>query len=273
MFSTGCRRSGFGLASGGGIDATTLDWAARVAAAGGTVSGKTLAAVGVFVRSAQSAGYWDKINRINLFCGDSLTAALVPLKIGGGGSTDTNVNFVAGDYTEATGLTGNGTTKYLRTGLVPSASLTLNSTHMAVYNRASGATGGVIHLGARDGTNYMELIAPSAAGNLGWRAYGVAEIFSAVTAPYGLMVGSTLSGSDSKTYQHGTQRQTGSPTAGALVAQEIYVFGTNSSGSPAFLSSHALASYSVGVGLTAADDAAYAIHMEAFQDALGRGVQ
>jgi hypothetical protein len=258
---------------GGGIDADAAAWAAAVTAAGGTYSGSTLKAVSNFTRSAKSAGYWSKINRINLFCGNQLAAALVPLKVGGGSATDTNVAFLAGDYTEATGLTGNGTTKFLRTGLIPSASLTLNSTHMAVYNRAAAAAGGSVHMGCRDGTNFMELYATNAIGQMGWRVYGVTEIFSAISPPYGLMVGSTVSGSDSKTYQHGTQRQTGSPSAGALVNLEVYVGGTNNSGAVGFATSHAFGAYSIGIGLTAADVTAYTTHMEVFQDALGRGVQ
>jgi hypothetical protein len=255
------------------LDQDARDWSARVAAAGGSVGGNTRKAVSEFCKRAKAAGYWSKINRVNLFCGNQLAAALVPLKVGGGGATDTNVAFVAGDYAETTGLTGNGTTQYLRTGWIPSASLTLNSTHMAVYNRAAAMAGGNIHIGTRDGTNYLELYAPFSTGNFGWRSYGLVEIFSAVSAPYGLMVGSTISAADTKTYQHGTQRQTGSPSAGALVPNEVYVFGTNNSGAVASATSHALGGYSVGIGLTAADVTAYTTHMEAFQDALGRGVQ
>lgn len=256
------------------IDPDALAWAAAVTANSGTYSQSTLAAVSNFAKSAKSAGYWSKLNRINLFCGDQLAAAMVPLKVGGGSATETNVNFVGGDYTEATGLTGNGTTKYLRTGLVPSASLALNDLHMAVYNRAAALAGGNLTLGCRDGTNFCELYAPNSAAsnNFGWRVHGVVEITGTVSAPFGFMVGSTISGADSKTYENGAQISTGSPSAGALLAIEVYVFGSNSSGSLVFPTSHPLAGYSIGSGLTAGDVTAYTTHMEAFQDALGRGV-
>jgi hypothetical protein len=63
------------------------EWASRVVANGGTVSSSTLAAVKNFIQDCIAAGVWEKLVRINLFCGDWL-AALVPLKTGGGFDTD-----------------------------------------------------------------------------------------------------------------------------------------------------------------------------------------
>jgi hypothetical protein len=99
------------------------DWVSRVSTAGGSVSTATRAAVTRFCVAMQAAGLRSKIWRLNAFCGSSLTAALVPIYRGPsrtgtqyGGTTDTNNNFVSGSYAEATGLTGNGTTRYLTLG-------------------------------------------------------------------------------------------------------------------------------------------------------------
>src|SRR5262245_39554006 len=75
---------------------------------GGTISTATANAANAFVISAKAKGYWTKLARINLFAGDQLASALVPLKPGAGYAVDDSVNFVAGDYSEATGITGNG---------------------------------------------------------------------------------------------------------------------------------------------------------------------
>lgn len=262
------------------LDADASAWAAAVTANGGTYSAGTLAAVDTFVKAAKASGYWSKLNRINLFAGDQLAAALVPLKVGGGSAKDTAVNFVSGDYNEATGLTGNGSSKYLKTGLVPSTSLTLNDTHLAVYNRASSATGGLLDIGARGGANFFEMLAPHSDGTFIARAYddttGNGRVISAVlTAPYGLMVSSRASSTSLVAYRNGTSVASASSTGGALLSGEIYVFNSNNGGTPTSggYTSHPLAAYSVGSGLSAADVTAYTAHMEAFQDVLGRGVQ
>lgn len=266
-------------AGGAGTDADALTWASAVTAAGGTYSATTLAAMSTFARDAKAAGYWDKLNRINLFAGDQLAAALVPLKVGGGNATDTNVNFVAGDYTEATGLTGDGTTKYLRTGLIPSASLTLNDTHLAVYNRASGVTGaaGASSIGADNGgTSWFAATIPFTDNTLNSAQYdtggGNLSVASIGTVARGHIVASRTAAASHVIYRNGASAGTNASSGGTLPALECYVFARNSSATPSVYAAAPLGSYSIGSGLSAADVTAYNTHMEAFQDALGRGV-
>lgn len=104
-------------------------WASRVVANGGSV-GSSLPAVNTFCKAIAAAGIRDRFYRLNLFCGASdasLNAVRTPLYRGPslsgtqfGNTTDTNNLFVAGDYAETGttgGLKGNGSTKYLETGL------------------------------------------------------------------------------------------------------------------------------------------------------------
>lgn len=273
-------RRGIGrLRAGGGGVATDSDaalWAAAVTTAGGTYSASTLAAVSAFCVSAKANGYWTKLNRINLMCGNQLTAARVPLKTGGGGTVDTNISFVSGDYTEATGITGNGTTKYLRTGLIPSATLTLNDTHLAVYNRAASATGAGAALGAVGAAANIALsfYGPFTDGRSYSDEYdGAAELVSAVlTAPYRLMIGSRTASNAHSIYQAGTSVASEAVVSGSLPGTEEYVFSRNSNGSPVQFSAHAFGGYSIGSGLSAADVTAYSADMQTFQTALGRNV-
>src|SRR5688572_881414 len=78
----------------GSGDPDVTDYLTRLAAAGGSTNAGSLAAYRVFVASAKASGYWTKLLRLNLFMGPNLTSALVPQKVGGGNTTDTNVNFV-----------------------------------------------------------------------------------------------------------------------------------------------------------------------------------
>jgi hypothetical protein len=255
------------------LDADVAAWASAVTANSGTYSAPTLAAVAAFVASAKASGYWTKLNRINLFCGDQLAAALVPLKVGGGNATDTNVNFVGGDYTEATGLTGNGTTKYLRTGLIPSVSLVLNDTHMAVYNRESasavsnqfGAGGPMIFYAPHTGAQLISDQYNSTTGRVGPTA--------AIGTPYGFLVASRNGAGEHVIYRNGAAVTSAATSGGALPAIECYVFASNNFGGPAAINDGARGGYSIGSGLSAADVTAYNTHMETFQDALARGVQ
>ena len=116
-------------------------WSDSVAANGGTASASTLSAVSAFCTAIDAAGLRDRFYRLNLFAGDGLLSALVPLYRGPvaggttyGSATDSNNGpFVSGDYSEATGLTTSGG-KYLDTGLPANFS---TDRHASVYYRSS----------------------------------------------------------------------------------------------------------------------------------------
>jgi hypothetical protein len=269
---------GLNRQSGVSVDADVADWAARVTGNGGTYSAAGLAATSVFVASAKASGYWSDLNRVNLFAGgggtdaQNLAGALVPLKVGGGNATDTNVNFVAGDYTEATGLTGNGTTKYLRTGLIPSVSLVLNDTHMAVYNRESasavsnqmGAGGPMIFYAPHTGAQMISDQYNTTTGRVGPTA--------AIGTPYGFLIASRNGAGEHTIYRNAVSLATNATSGGALPAIEIYLFAANNFGAPTAVNDGARGGYSIGSGLSAADVTAYNTHMQTFQTALGRNV-
>ncbi len=96
------------------------DWAARVVTNGGaSPSVGTKNALTTFVDGLVTDGLLSKMKAICCLVPDSLTAALTPLIVGGGNDPWTNNGFVSGDLT-VNGLIGNGTSKYLDTGLNPS---------------------------------------------------------------------------------------------------------------------------------------------------------
>jgi hypothetical protein len=108
-------------------NADARDWLSRVYENGGTVSLTTASAVQNFCNTIDSAGLRGKFFRLNLFCGDNLNAATVPLyrgpSVGGtqhGFLIDINNNFISADYNESgsfAGIKGNGSNKRLDTGL------------------------------------------------------------------------------------------------------------------------------------------------------------
>lgn len=263
--SIGIPGIGIGLTRGGSLDADAAAWAAAVVANSGTYSAATLAAMSTFVKSAKASGYWTKLNRINLFAGDQLAAALVPLKAGGGSAKDTAVNFVSGDYSESTGLTGNGSTKHLKTGLIPSASLTENDTHIAVHILTAVAT----TLGSA-AMAFQTTATPAYFSDQYNTTTG--RVSGAVSGGAGFGVGSRRSGTDHEIYRNGTSIATNATASGSISTVEQYILAINNAGTPGSYSAASLGGYSFGAGLTDSDVTAYAAHMEAFQDALGRGV-
>jgi hypothetical protein len=99
-------------------------WIDNVYSNGGTVSTATASAVNTLCDSINSNNLRNKFYRMNLFCGNNLAACLVPLYRGtdrtliyGNPVSDSNNNFISSDFNENSGLIGNGSTKWLDTGL------------------------------------------------------------------------------------------------------------------------------------------------------------
>lgn len=255
-------------------DADAQDFFNRVVSNGGTISDSTKNAVNTFVLASKSNNYWSKINRINLFCGDNLNACLVPLKIGGGSNTETNNNFVAGDYSESAGLTGNGSTKYLNTGLNASVTLTAHDTHQSVYNRSSTASQSVN--GSQDGTDRFSIDCPWSDGKVSDDQYdqtnGRVQTSSAIGTPFGFIIGTRTASNSHVIYRNGSSIASNTSSGGAIPNQNYYVFAQNNAGSASWYSNYIFAAYSIGLGLTSTDVSNLNTDMQAFQTALSRNV-
>lgn len=264
------------LLFGSKIDADALTWRSNVVANGGSVSPATLRAVSNFAKQCKLAGIWSKINRLNLFCGDQLAACLVPLKVGAGSATDANTNFVSGDYTQATGLTGNGSTKYLDTGL-PQNTLPAASRHLMTYERVRSGNAFAGSIGAESSGSIQRwgILNNGAATTV---AYSMSSTTTGPTATsvsdVGTFIGTSSSGTAGVLYINGVSRATSSGlTAATPSALTIFVFALNQNGSPFIRSAVNLCAYSIGEHLTSGDVTAYNSILETFQDSLGRGVQ
>jgi len=265
------------------------DWANRVRANGGSASGATLSAVSKFCASIASAGIRDRFYRLNLLCGTGLEACLVPLyrgqSLGGaqfGGATDTNNNFVAGDYTEtgsSGGLLGNGATKYLDTGF-SAASLNRNSTHLGIYgtNLNDGGASFASLAGARDSgaNNLIQLDGKRSSAANAYFSSAANSVFvsGSPVASSGHVLGVSASATDLRVYVAGssTGLTTTDRTSGTLVAQPIYIFANNFNGSPSDRSGMRCRAYSCGLGMTAAQVLAFYNAIQTFQTLLGRNV-
>lgn len=261
-------------------DPEVQTWITQVTTNGGTLTTATKTAVDAFVVSAKASGYWYKIKRLNLFCGDNLAAARTPLKwqIGTAGQDALagSANFVEADYTEATGLTSTGT-QGLSTGIT-ATSLTRDDVHFAIYNRSSSVGGVGPQIGAQAGVSgeRCQFSAPTSDGALisrFWDATGFGTLtVASSSSPYGLMVATRTDSVTHSIYQYGSLAGRAYTVAGAEPPPStITVFGAQGAFSYTG-SSVNLAAYSIGAGLTAQQVADYHTHMQTFQTALGRAV-
>lgn len=96
-------------------------WASQVVTNGGAApSAATKSALCTFVTGCQADGIWSKMISVCCFVPDNLIAAITPLIANAGNNPWTNHSFVSGDLT-VNGLISDGSTKYLDTGVTPSA--------------------------------------------------------------------------------------------------------------------------------------------------------
>jgi hypothetical protein len=264
-------------------------WRNAVIANGGTVSGSTLNAVSRFCRSIDAAGIRDRFYRLNLFCGDDLNAALVPLyraesrtASARGNHTDTNNGpFVSADYNNtgsSSGLKGNGTSKFLNTGIAGN-SLTSSNLHLgfglratqtgaAAFKTLGGVYDGVfpggfaIDMSVRrnnsDRNCNFGIVANASrqAGELVQSAsLGVGDVVMAYPAFF-------RNGSTTGTNATANDNYTGTDT--------VYVFALNQDGSATNYTDSRMNWYSIGLTMTAAQVMSFYNATAAFNTALSR---
>jgi len=279
-------------------NAEALAWETAAIANGGTVSTSTLQAVSTFCDAIEAAGIRSKFLRLNLVCGGNLAAARTPLYRGAssggtqyGEAIDLNVGpFTSGDYSESSGLQGNGSSKAFDTGLtigtLGTFGLTPSSVHLSVYNRSTSAGASGPSFGAFDfqGENFGNacLIDSSDGGvtlndapefGAGSGSPGDHEVqASPFAAGFHL---AEFTDTASAYYGINGVSSAGSVVGGSVGAFEsadttqMYFCGAG----PSYFSDQLLSAYSVGLPMsTAVARTAFWNAMLAFQTALGRNV-
>jgi hypothetical protein len=261
-----------------------LAWRSAVIANGGTVSGSTMNAVSRFCRSIDAAGIRSKIRRLNLFCGTGLEAVLVPLyrseSLGGttyGGTTDTNANFVIGDY-EETGATGglfaSSGNEYLDTGFPQTSFPGVTDTHMSTSFSTTGSTAAErVLMGSFNAapSDYMILRRSITSGNFDGLLYNFfgANNTGAASSPH-LMVCRTASNLVTL-YNAGASVGTNTTaSSGVRTARTTFIGAWNNAGTAANFSIARMRMYSLGAAMTDAQALAFSNAVVAFNTALGR---
>lgn len=233
-------------ALGGGNGSRVTDWAAKIVRLGGSApSGGTKTALNTFYLALNTAGIASKMVAANCFVPDSLDAARTPLFWRAGNEQWTNTNFISGDLTTA-GLIGNGSNKYLATGITPAGStlLSAGSGGLSVMLSVVPTVSNPADIGsAFDSTNVFNLLHQSGTAYFqAWKNVTSGTDYATGALPSGSWAG-FLSGSRTATnavalYRASTVNAfaavvTGSGTSTGISnsTQAVTVFGYNVNGS------------------------------------------
>ena len=138
----------------------TLSWRDRALATGGILDDVDYSGIDAFVVEMHRLGLRNANgNHILLdvlpFAGRNLPACLTKLWHLASAPEVTNFNFLEGDYIRTSGLTGDGTSKYLNSNIILAGILD-NSVSFGIYNRTLGANFGVEIGASSETTNYNE---------------------------------------------------------------------------------------------------------------------
>ena len=254
----GYQRAGFGTP----VDPDAAAFFARVTAAGGTLSVAEQTATNQLVLDMKSAGIWSAMRAVYPMVGASAAACAQNLK-----SSSFTGTFTSGWTFASTGVTPNGSSAYMNSGLNANSDLSVGNFHYSYYSRTNNSTPGY-EIGIADGVTH--LIFNYTGGGNGYISYNGYDTF-AVTNSRGFQVAS-LKSSTFKGYKDNVTKVNKSVTANALPSLNFLVGCDNRPTGPIEFSSKQCAFSSIGDGLTDTQASNFYTAVQAFQTTLSRQV-
>ena len=238
------------------FDPDAADYFTRIVASGSSISVDNKAAVNTLFLALKTQSIWTLISELYLFAGvDNLTGCLVKAK--GSGSLS-NTNFAGGDHNRTTGLLGNGSSKYLNTGLANNA-LSGTSNHIFVEGSGFETSGDRIPAGVYNGGPATTLfILDFYSASIFSRAYrsasgaiGAVPRITTGLITSGSLCGTRTSASSASIYQNGSLSNNNTTSVSpAFSTRPIFVFALNNIGSPGGYTAARLRAVSIGSGLS-----------------------
>jgi hypothetical protein len=259
-----------------GFDPDAKAFFDRVTTAGGSLSITEKNAVNTLVVQMKTDGIWTKMKAIYPMVGASAAACAQNLK-----NSSFTGTFTSGWTFASTGVTPNGTSAYMDTGLLPSTSLTNNSTTLSYYSRSTSAANTGVEIGAAVGASSLPLIQIACnytgLGTLHDQYSYVNGRLSVSTAnSFGFFCGSRTSSTSLKGYKNGSlvgTLTTSSTQNVTLINRAITIAAINAfnPGISSF-SNRECAFASIGDGLTDTEVSNFYTAVQAMQTTLSRNV-
>ena len=184
--------------------------------------------------------------------------------------------FTSGWTFASTGVTPNGTSAFMNTGLVPNSAISSqNSNHLSFYSRSSVAANTAGEIGS------VDTITPASyfhshlyyTGNIHYMLLATDTAASvANTTSQGFFNGNRTSSTSVKCFRNGTSLGTASMTSVALNSLSVFIGALSIDGVAANFSTKQCAFASIGDGLTDTQASNFYTAVQAFQTTLSRQV-
>jgi hypothetical protein len=250
-------------------DSSTIAFIGRVKLAGGSLSILEKNAVNQLVVDLKAYGLWDSMKAIYPMVGASAAACAQNLK-----SSSFTGTFTSGWTFASTGVTPNGTSAYMDSGINPNTQLTLNNTHLSIYSRTQDTTKSGLDFSAVSAgpTRHFGLTAYYAALSTGLSIQYLYPTNSATgyaSSTQGLFTSSRISSTDNKLYRNTTTLGTDTFLNTSTLPITNLLLGANTGGE---YQNRQYAFASCGDGLTDTQASNLYTAVQAFQITLSRQV-
>jgi hypothetical protein len=242
----------------------------RVTTAGGTLSLTEKSAVNQLVLDMKDDGIWASMKAIYPMVGASAAACAQNLK-----SSSFTGTFTAGWTFASTGVTPNGTSAYMSTGLIPSTDTSQDSVSIGVYSRTNNtALVNRIEMGTGSGSSDFQSAIrwDGSLGNLSRLNNGFGGGGYIPTKTSGFFTISRTASAVTKKYEDGTLKETATTTSNAPTAVELIIGARNTTTSPLFYDSKQNAFSYLSDGLDDSESLAFYNAVQTFQTTLSREV-
>ena len=248
-----------------GVDADAAAFFSRIYTAGGALSYTEVSATETLVANMKSAGIWTSMKAVYPMIGASAAACAQNLK-----SSSFTGTFTSGWTFASTGVTPNGTSAYMNTGLSPNTTMNFNSQSYFIYKTTVQASTvcefGVVDT-ARNGVNlFLNDGFNTINENVG------NEPFTASTIA-GAYILSRNNSNDKKLFRNGSLFQTKTSVATNYTLGNLYLSARPRPNSIIeFYSNTQTRFFSIGDGLTDTQASDFYTAVQAFQTTLSRNV-
>ena len=248
------------------VDADWLAYYNRVIAAGGSLTTTEQNATKTLVADLKANGLWTPMKAIYPMVGASAAACAQNLK-----SSSFTGSFTSGWTFASTGVTGNGTSAYMDTGLVTNTNLSLNSSHLSYYSRTNTTLTNAFDMGS-SATSAEFYLCYKAFGNQYVAIHSGGSTYNALADTLNLLQVNRVNSTEVKVYKNGATHQTISLNSNSLNSLNNFIGCMNVGGTPNYFTTRECAFASIGDGLTNTQASNFYTAVQAFQTTLSRQV-
>lgn len=237
--------------------------------AAGITDPTLMTAVDDLVVGLKAQSLWTLMNAVYPFVGGSASAHKWNLKDPRDLDAAYRLSFSSGWTHASTGATPS--TAYADTFLAPDPVLGINSNHLSVYTRTTGA--GAVDIGCFNPSNSPWDIEVEF-GNVTYHGVMASNTYISVATPgeTGLFTGSRTASNIVKLYRNGSEIATGSTVSSVLPTYNVYIGARNNANTAEFHTGREIAFATIGAGLDATQASNLYTLVQAFQTALSRNV-